>query len=251
MNTITKLCKENGATILTGLGVAGVVSTAVMAARATPKAISLLAEKEMYKQENYGESLTRFEKALAMAPAYIPAILMGTATTACILGANHLNKVRQTELLAAYACLDASFKDYQAKVKDIFGEAGEKKVREELENERFISEKYGDPAEKKLFYDEFSKRYFEMSMFEILKATYDANRMYNILGEMSLNQLYEFFNLAPTELGEGLGWNASKEFACGQYAWIDIRWEPIETPDNLEAFGIAFAIDPSNDFLEW
>ena len=251
MNTITKLCKENGATILTGLGVAGVVSTAVMAARATPKAISLLAEKEMYKQENYGESLTRFEKALAMAPAYIPAILMGTATTACILGANHLNKVRQTELLAAYACLDASFKDYQAKVKDIFGEAGEKKVREELENERFISEKYGDPAEKKLFYDEFSKRYFEMSMFEILKATYDANRMYNILGEMSLNQLYEFFNLAPTELGEGLGWNASKEFACGQYAWIDIRWEPIETPDNLEAFGVTFAIDPSNDFIEW
>ena len=251
MNTITKLCKENGATILTGLGVAGVVSTAVMTAKATPKALDILADKQEYKQEHYGEPLTRFEKLLAIIPPYLPAILMGTATTACMLGANQLNKVRQTELLAAYACLDASYKEYRNKVKDIFGEETARRVNFEMEKERFISEKYGDPAEKKLFYDEFSKRYFEMSIFEMLKATYDANRMYNVLGEMSLNQLYEYFNLAPTELGEGLGWNAAKDFACGLDAWIVLRWEPIETPDNLEAFGVTFAIDPSNDFIEW
>lgn len=251
MNTITKLCKENGATILTGLGVAGVVSTAVMAARATPKAISLLAEKEMYKQENYGESLTRFEKALAMAPAYIPAILMGTATVGCILGANHLNKVRQADLLAAYACLDATFKDYQAKVKDIFGEAGEKKVREELEKERFISEKYGDPSEKKLFYDEFSNRYFEMSIHELLKAIYDANRMYNYLGELKLNELYEYLGLKKIDIGETLGWNAQKDWECYGFSWIEVRWEQIETPDNLEAFAIRFEIDPAKDYEEW
>ena len=251
MQPIIKLCKDNGATILTGLGVAGVISTAVMSAKATPKALDILAEKEAYSREHHGESLTKFEKALAVLPAYLPAILMGTATTACILGANHINQVKQANLMAAYACLDASYKEYRNKVKEIFGEEAARRVNFEMEKERFMSEQYGDPAEKKLFYDEFSKRYFEMSMFEMLKATYDANRMYNILGEMSLNQLYEFFNLAPTELGEGLGWNAEKEFACGQYAWLDIRWEPIETPDNLEAFGVTFAIDPSNDFLEW
>ena len=251
MNTITKLCKENGATILTGLGVVGVASTAVMAARATPKAISLLAEKEMHKQENYGEGLTRFEKALAMAPAYIPAILMGTATVGCILGANHLNKVRQADLLAAYACLDATFKDYQAKVKDIFGEAGEKKVREELEKERFISEKYGDPSEKKLFYDEFSNRYFEMSIHELLKAIYDANRMYNYLGELKLNELYEYLGLKKIDIGETLGWNAQKDWECYGFSWIEVRWEQIETPDNLEAFAIRFEIDPAKDYEEW
>lgn len=252
MNKLIDICKDNGANILTGLGVVGVASTAIMAAKATPKALDILAEKEEYKKEHYyGESLTRFEKVLAVIPPYLPAILMGTATTACILGANHINHIKQANLLAAYTCLDASFKEYRNKVKDIYGEEGEKRVVEELEKERYISEQYGDPSEKRLFYDEFSKRYFEMSIFEILKATYDANRMYNILGEMSLNELYEFFNLSPVKIGEGLGWNASKEFACGHYAWIDIRWEPIETPDNLEAFALVFAIDPNDDFREW
>ena len=251
MNAITKLCKENGATILTGLGVAGVVSTAVMTAKATPKALDILADKQEYKQEHYGEPLTRFEKLLAVIPPYLPAILMGTATTACILGANHLNKVRQADLLAAYACLDATFKEYQAKVKDIFGEAGEKKVREELEKERFISEKYGDPSEKKLFYDKFSNRYFEMSTHELLKAIYDANRMYNYLGELKLNDLYEYLGLKKIDIGETLGWNAQKDWECYGFSWIEVRWEQFETPDNLEAFVIQFEIDPAKDYEEW
>ena len=74
MNTITKLCKENGATILSGLGVAGVVSTAVMTAKATPKALDILADKQEYKQEHYGEPLTRFEKLLAVIPPYLLAV---------------------------------------------------------------------------------------------------------------------------------------------------------------------------------
>lgn len=248
---VIKLCKQNGASILTGLGALGVVSTAVMTAQATPKAIKLLAEKEMYKQEEYGEPLTRFEKILAMTPAYIPAALMGMATITCILGANHINQVKQAELMAAYTYLDSTFKEYRNKVKDIYGEEAEKRVVKELEKERYICEKFGDPSETKLFYDEFSNRYFEMSAYEFLKATYEANRMFSVLGDMSLNQLYEFFNLAPTELGETLGWNASKDWECVGYSWINIRWETIESPDGLEAYGVCFDIDPSNDFQSW
>ena len=242
---------DHGADVLTGLGVVGVFSTAVMAAKNTPKALEILEEKDIYKVEKYGYHLTRVEKVLAMVPAYIPAILMGTATAGCILGANHLNKVRQADLLAAYACLDATFKDYQAKVKDIFGEAGEKKVREELEKERFISEKYGDPSEKKLFYDEFSNRYFEMSIHELTKAIYDANRMYNYLGELKLNELYEYLGLKKVDIGETLGWTAQKDWECYGFSWIEVRWEQIETPDNLEAFAIRFEIDPAKDYEEW
>ena len=46
MEKIKNLCVENSASILTGLGVVGVVSTAVLAAKATPKALYLLEEKE-------------------------------------------------------------------------------------------------------------------------------------------------------------------------------------------------------------
>ena len=251
MNTITKLCKENGASILSGLGVIGVVSTAVMAAKATPKATVLLAEKEMYKQEKYGERLTRFERVLAMTPAYIPAILMGTATTACILGANHINQNKQAALISAYMCLDSEYKAYQQKTKDIFGEAAEKKVREELEKDRYICEKYGDPSEKRLFYDEFSNRYFEMSIYELQKAIYEVNRMYNYLGEVSLNHFYEFVGLKPIDLGDSLGWNGHKDWECLGFSWIEVKLDAIETPDNLEAYALQFEIDPSHDFKEW
>lgn len=251
MNTIIKLCKDNGASILTGLGVAGVFSTAVMAAKATPKALDILEQKEQYKQQEYGQPLTRFEKALVMIPAYIPTILMGTATTACIIGANHINQVKQASLMAAYTYLDSEYKAYQQKTKEIFSEEGEKKVREELEKERFIHKEYGDPGEKKLFYDEFSNRYFEMSIHELLLAVYEANRMYNYLGEISLNNFYEFLDLKPIELGKTLGWNSYKDMECYGFCWLEVRWERIETPDNLEAYAIRFEIDPSKDYKEW
>ena len=245
------LWQDKGASILTGLGVVGVASTAVMAARATPKAISLLAEKEMYKQENYGEGLTRFEKALAMAPAYIPAILMGTATAGCILGANHINKQNQAALIAAYTYLDSSYKEYQHKVKEMFGEEAEKKVREELEKDIYLHEKFGSVDEKRLFYDEYSKRYFEMSLFEFQKIMYDVNRIFNHIGELSLNEFYEFLQLDPTELGDKIGWNGHKDWECTGFSWIHANLIGIETPDNLEAFGLVFDTEPSKDFREW
>ena len=248
---LTQYCKDNSASILTGLGAIGVISTAVMAAKATPKALDILEDKEIYKQEEYGESLTRFEKVLAMTPAYIPTIMMGMASIACILGANRINQFKQAELMAAYTYLDSSYKEYRRKVKEVFGDKAAARVDAELEKERYLLEQYGDPSEKKLFYDQFSNRYFEMSIFEILKATYDANRMYSMLGDMSLNQLYEFFNLQPTELGKSIGWAASKDWECYGFSWLDISWEPIETPDGLEAYGIRFNIDPSQDFQEW
>ena len=114
------LWQDKGASILTGLGVVGVFSTAVMAAKDTPKALEILKEKEDYKVEKYGYHLTRFEKALAMAPAYIPAILMGTATAGCILGANHVNKQNQATLIAAYTYLHSEYDCYKRKVKYLF-----------------------------------------------------------------------------------------------------------------------------------
>ena len=242
---------DRGADVLTGLGVVGVFSTAVMAAKDTPKALEILKEKDDYKVEKYGHHLTRFEKALAMAPAYIPAILMGTATAGCILGANHVNKQNQAALVAAYTYLHSEYDCYKRKVKEIFGEEGEKKVREELEKDIYLHETYGSVDEKRLFYDEYSKRYFEMSLYEFQRNIYEINRIYNHIGELSLNEFYEFFKLDSTELGDKLGWNSAKDWECYNFSWIEAHLVEIETPDNLQAFGIVFNIAPSDDWQEW
>ena len=242
---------DHGADVLTGLGVVGVFSTAVMAAKNTPKALEVLEEKDNYKVEKYGYHLTRFEKALAMAPAYIPAILMGTATAGCILGANHINKQNQAALVAAYTYLHSEYDCYKRKVKEIFGEEAEKKVREELEKDIYLHEQFGNVDEKKLFYDEFSNRYFEMSIYEFQKLMYDVNRIFNHIGELSLNEFYEFLQLSPTELGDKIGWNGHKDWECTGFSWIHANLVEIETPDNLQAFGLVFDKDPSKDFQEW
>ena len=62
--------KRNGSIILTVLGGAGVVATAVTAVKATPKAIKLI---EVYEEQK-GENLTTLEKVKVAGPNYSPAI---------------------------------------------------------------------------------------------------------------------------------------------------------------------------------
>ena len=251
MNKIKSFCNENGMNILTGLGVVGVATTAVLAAKATPKALELLQEKDEYKQEAYGEPLTRFEKVLAMAPAYIPAVLTGLATVSCIVGMNRVSYTKQASLISAYTYLNSSYEEYRRKVKEVFGEEGEAKVRAELGREIELYEKYGSLHEPRLFYDEISNRYFEMSMYEMKEAEYNMNRMFNFLGALKLNEVYEFFNLGPTDYRESVGWAALRDWEVIGYSWIEATFDEITTHDGLQAFAIRFNMQPTKDYLQW
>lgn len=251
MENLKDLCVNNSASILTGLGVVGVIGTAVVTAKLTPKALDILEEREKFKQDNYGHSLTRFEKVLAVTPTYMPAILIGLATCSCIIGSNRINQIRQASLMSAYTYLDSCYKEYQRKVKEVFGEDGEKKVREELHKEIELYDKYGSLFEKKLFYDEISKRYFEMSMYEIKDVEYKINRMFNFLGCLKLNEVYEFFNLKPTDFGDKVGWSAFKDWECVGFSWITMSFEEVITDDGLEALKISFDMEPSADYYRW
>jgi hypothetical protein len=123
--------KRNSSTILTTIGAIGVVATAVIAVKDTPKALRILDEAEQEK----GEELTVKEKIVTAGPVYIPAIAVGISTIACIFGANTLNKRNQAALMSAYALLDKSYKDYKRKVSDIYGEDADKKIIEEVAKE--------------------------------------------------------------------------------------------------------------------
>lgn len=64
---------RNASTILTCLGDVGVVATAVLAVKATPKAMRLINEAE----EEKGKTLTRMETVKATWKPYIPAVVTG------------------------------------------------------------------------------------------------------------------------------------------------------------------------------
>ena len=160
--------KSWASTVLTCVGAIGVVATAVVTAKATPKAIAMLKKAE----EEKGEELTKLEIVKTAAPAYIPAILIGTSTIACVFGANILNKQHQASLASAYALLDNSYREYRKKVDELYGEDTDDRVLVELAKEEYEDIKDSVSGEKQLFFDYSTLRYFEASMDDVIqKAT--------------------------------------------------------------------------------
>lgn len=160
----------NKSTILTWLGVAGVIGTGIATAKAAPKAAKLLEEAELEK----GSELTTIEKVKTAGPVYIPAILLGASTIGCILGANVLNQRTQASMASAYALLDNSYKEYRNKVDDIYGDDADSQVLEAVANDhRDELDEYPTDG-KVLFFDYVSCRYFEDRMENVLqKITMD------------------------------------------------------------------------------
>lgn len=243
--------KKNAPTILSCCGALGVVGTTLSAIKATPKAIAVLDEQERNKIERDNESLTIFEKALILTPIYFPTILFGTATVTCIFGANALNKKKQAMLTSAYAYLNSSFNEYKEKVKAIYGEDGEKKVREEIAKDKYLEQSIPDVSEEMLFFDEYSGRYFETTLFDLQNAVYKLNRTFALEGYTNLNEFYRYVGLPETDYGEALGWSGVKCWEVYNNSWIDIRWDDMELPDGLVAQAIRFPIGPEEDYEEW
>lgn len=154
--------KNNSSNILTGAGVIGVIGTAFLAAHATPKAIKLLENTEYEK----GEKLTNLEKVRVAGPAYIPAVLTGVGTIACVVGANILNRRQQATLMSAYALLDRSYKDYRNKVRELYGEEANVKVLEEMAKDQFEEGSFEmeENNQMVLFYDMRSGQYFNSAI---------------------------------------------------------------------------------------
>jgi hypothetical protein len=174
--------KSVASTILTCLGSVGVIATAVMAVKDTPKAELLLDKAE---EEKGHEPLTKLEKVKAAAPAYIPTIITGVSTIACIFGANILNKRYQASLISAYALLDNSYKEYQNKVKELYGEDADTQLKKEIANEKY--DKDGFEFEvlegEQLFFDLTTMRYFSAPMDEVItKVTLEGGNECYIIG---------------------------------------------------------------------
>lgn len=246
---------RNSSTILTFLGSAGVIATAVLAVKATPKALALVEEAEVEK----GEKLTKWETVKVAGPAYIPSIAVGTSTIACIFGANILNKHQQAALASAYALIDNSYKEYKNKLKELYGEEAHNKIVdaiavEKAEDVRVASynlTSYCDlsivdgTSEPRLFYDEFSHRPFETTVEQVMNAEYHLNRNFALRGYVTLNEFYEFLGLEPTEYGSTVGWAVDDEMY-----WIDFNHrKTLLDDDTLEAIIIEAPWGPTVEAL--
>lgn len=236
---IMRTMNKNSPTILTGLSVAGVITTAVLAVRATPKAMQLLDDLayahymsdradrnggtvEQYLEEHQAQGtlhmpvLSLKEIVLETYKEYIPAMVMGSVTVACMIGANSINLRRNAVLASLYSIADTSLKEYQSKVVEQIGAKKEEKIRENLAQEKLNK----NPMRKgdviitgkgdMLCYEEFSGRYFKSDIETIRRVQNDFNAKLLIDNELQLNELYFEMGLAPNKFGDSIGWKSNK-----------------------------------------
>lgn len=253
-----RFAKKNAPTILTFLGATGVVATSVLTAKATMKASKLLEEAE-YKKEN---ELTTFEIIKTVGPSYIPAVVVGMSTITCIFSANILNKRSQAALMSAYTLIDNSYKQYKNKVKELYGEEAHQKIIDSIAIEKCkdihicaealpsnCTQEIDDDSDPRLFYDEYSERYFESTIEKVLLAEYHLNRNYVIRGSASLNEFYEFLGLDPTNYGNAVGWDI-----CSELFWIDFNHRKTiinigDADDKIECYIIETPYPPSEEYI--
>lgn len=104
----------------------------------------------------------------------------------------------------------------------------------------------GENAEKRLFYDELSKRYFEASIEQVLAAEYHLNRNFMLRGYVTINEFYEFLGISHIDGGDMLGWDV-----CEEIFWIDFDHRKITLDDGMECCYISTVFSPSEDWLEY
>ena len=121
-SALTMFTKKYSPEILSGLAVAGVVTTAVLAVRATPKAVAQIKGME---ELDPGTVILKRQRVALVWKYYIPAALSAAGTIACIAGASRIGSRRNTALVAGMALADRAFQEYKEEVKEVLGERKE------------------------------------------------------------------------------------------------------------------------------
>lgn len=252
--TLSKAMQDLGASIrkhspeiLTGIGIAGMITTTVLAVRATPKALVLLEEK---KDELNTDKLTPVETVKTTWLCYLPSAIVGTASVACLIGASSVNLRRNAALATAYALSESTLKDYQKKVVEEIGEKKEKVIREasskaELErnpvskNEIIITGG-GDS----LCYDVVCKRYFKSNIDKLRSIANDLNERLRNENYISLNEFYDEVGLDHVGAGYELGWNIDK-------GYIKLEFGCHLADDGTPCIVVGFDNPPRYDYNKW
>jgi len=257
---LTKACarflRKHGGTILAVAASVGVVATAIETGRATTKAKHLLAVDEAlrtYNEDEQGiveESPTKKEIVQTCWKAYVPAVILGGGTIACILGSNALNKKQIASLTAGYMALGKAYQEYRREVAEHVGAEHEKEIYKDAQS--VLKEPTSDMVEDKLLcYEPISKRYFHATETALLEAFYSLNRDFALNGYASMNDLYNYLGLDYIPEGDLKGWCADYLAADWEYLWIDFSYLKQKTDDGLEVYYVEAYQEPIDDYLNY
>lgn len=264
VSAVSKTARKHSPEILMGLGITGMITTAVMAVKATPKACEMIEDRhyERYSQlsneekEEYLNGYDDWSLDNPVKPAemikiawkcYIPSAIIGLMSIGCLIGSNSVNVRRHAALATAYALSETTLKEYQEKVIETIGEKKEKEVRDAIDkkkveehpvsrNEVIITEKGNT-----LCLDKLSGRYFRSDVDKLKAAVNELNRQMRYDMYVSVNEFYDAIGLSHTEFGDMLGWNIDRDY-------IDLQFSSQLAEDGTPCLVVGHRVLPQYEF---
>lgn len=215
MRHTSRAMHQNSPTILSGIAVAGVLSTAYLTARATLKANERIKKVETAPLDGAPDEfvLSNKEKVQLVWKYYIPAGASGIATVSCIIGANQIGLRRHAAMVGAYTLAETAFREYKQEVVNSIGDIKERGIRDKvaiqqmektpIKDAQIIITGGGDD----LCFDTYTGRYFRSDMETIRRAENEINHRVNTDMYVAHNEFYELLGLAETLVGDQVGWN--------------------------------------------
>lgn len=248
LKTTERVVTENAPTILTVLGVAGTVATAVLTARAAWKAGIKIEDHESARRIKSEEPMTKVEKTKACWQLFVVPAVVGVGTCGAIIMAQRINAKRAAALMAGYAVLESRYSEYTDKAKEALGVNKEKKIRDEMAQDR-VNES-GHKADRiviiegneVLCHEAWTDRYFKCNMEKIRRAEADVNAaLRNNMGGIGLSEVYDMLDIPHTSESDNFGWKQGQK--------VEFLITTTTTPDDRPC--ISFDYDPMPEHDVW
>lgn len=206
LNKVNKHAPE----LLLGVGIAGMITSVVLAVKATPKAEKLIKEAKKEK----GDDLTITETIKTAWVPYVPTGVMMLLTGSSFILSNRLSNNQKMAYVALYHLTKNALEEYQANTLAEVGENKEQKIRNNTI--KTMSEKTLDTSTSTnlilsdndmLCQDVMFGKTFVSNIDKIRRAENEINYQLNTNDYVSLNEFYGKLNVEPIDLGWDVGWN--------------------------------------------
>lgn len=231
--------QKHSPTILFAGGVVGVITTTVLAARATLKleevldhsaknrelADDLLSQnRKDYTADDHQKDVAyiKVKTAVNIAKLYGPTVILGLVSIGALAGSHNILSKRNAALTAAYGAMKKGFDEYRKRVVDELGEDKDREFRYGSESREIVEEtetgpqtrtvqraKHGSSIYARLFGQDSSNSWSPTPEYNLLflKSQQNmANDQLRARGHVFLNEVYDSLGLERSKEGAIVGW---------------------------------------------
>jgi hypothetical protein len=244
------------------MAIVGLVTTAVAAYKAAPKAEKILKQKKadlecVNPEDKAARRAVIVEAVKELTPVMAPTVIMGGATAACILGSNTISSKRIAVLSTAYTVSEKAVKDLNGKMQEMLGEKKTRAIKDAI-----VKDKVGEAPKDSsnsviiagsgdvLCKDMYTGRFFYSNYQKICQAINKISADIRTDMYISLNDFYDAINaegLTPTPMGYDFGWDVDDLQPNGS---LPITCTAILTTDGKPCICVDYDVMPRKDFRD-